>query len=86
MEASAQEEIREILERNEELERKRAESKALREQEAKERENMGVMWGMGECVLVRLPAVYLKPSQSCSMTVCLLAVTEVAHSELCFQG
>ena len=50
MEASAQEEIREILERNEELERKRAESKALREQEARERESMGVMWGMGEWV------------------------------------
>lgn len=48
VEAGAQAEIREILEQQEELEKKRAESAAAREQLIKERDSVGVMWGMGE--------------------------------------
>ncbi len=48
MEASAEEEIQEILEQREKVEKKKAESEAARERQAKERESMGAMWGMCE--------------------------------------
>ncbi len=48
VETSAEEEIREIMEQREEVEKKKAESEAARERQAKERESMGVMWGMCE--------------------------------------
>lgn len=48
VESSAQDEIQDILRQKEEAESRRAEAEAVREQRDKERESMGVMWGMGE--------------------------------------
>ena len=46
MEADAEAEIKDILEKKEAMKKKQEEAEATREQLAKERENMGAMWGM----------------------------------------
>lgn len=46
MEADAEAEIKDILDKKKAIERKVAEATEAREQLAKERESMGVMWGM----------------------------------------
>ena len=48
MEEAAREEIREIVEHKEMMEKRKVEQEALRRKEEKERDDMGVMWGMGE--------------------------------------
>ncbi len=51
VESNAQEEIQDILRQKKEAESRRAKAEAIREQQAKERESMGVMWGMGESAI-----------------------------------
>ena len=46
MEADAEAEIKDILEKKEAMKKKQEEAEATRERLAKERENMGAMWGM----------------------------------------
>lgn len=48
VEEAAKEEIREIVEQKEAMERRKTELEAQRILAEKEREDMGVMWGMGE--------------------------------------
>ena len=48
VEEAAREEIREIVEHKEMMEKRKVEQEALRRKEEKERDGMGVMWGMGE--------------------------------------
>jgi len=49
VEAAAKEEIKEIIRHKEAFELKLAKIEAQRLKEEKEREDMGVMWGIGEC-------------------------------------
>ena len=51
VEEAARDEIREIVECKEALEKRMAEMRAQRVVEEKEKEEMGVMWGMGEWVV-----------------------------------
>jgi len=48
VEEAAREEIQEIVEHKEIMARRKEEQEALRRKEEKEKEDMGVMWGMGE--------------------------------------
>ena len=53
VESSAEAEIKEIMDRKEVFERKKAEAEAVREKRAKERDSTEVMWGMGESTVIR---------------------------------
>ncbi len=48
VEAAAEEEIKELVEHKERVERRRAEVEARQRLAEKEQEDMGVMWGIGE--------------------------------------